>query len=347
MQPKNLLSRRLGAGTLGTYLPTRLTDGYVEAASSSSLVVVKGRGGIDLVPRLRALGVESPVILDPAEYEPLPAGRPRSTMAWAEEQRRLQVAALVSPGAYLTVSNHSRWAQLIGGETAWCAAQVDEAYVSVSVHTDALLQSPQGLAGLLASVGHPVWLSLAHSNDPLAKLGAVPALVEILGLVPRVALARSDVGAVGAAAHGAELVSIGVSSTTRHVGTSGGRRRVSNQPSVFVPTLLEWKKPEVLLGWAQRDVDILHDLVCLESCCEGAPLTRFADPAAEAEVTRHNMTALTAIHRSVVDVETPDRRRAKFSSLVGHASFQADRLAHMIPGIRPSPQIRQWRDLAP
>lgn len=121
---------------------------------------------------------------------------------------------------------------------------------------------------------------------------------------------------------------------------------MSGQPSIFVPTLLDWKKPEVLLGWVQRDADIEYDLLCMESCCEGAPLTRFADPAAAQDVVRHNMAALSAIHESVVAIEEPAGRRAKFASLVGHASFQADRLAHMIPGVRPSAQIRQWRDLA-
>lgn len=346
MQPTDLLRRGLSAGTLGTYLPTRLTDEYVDAALVATLVVVKGSGGIDLVSQVRERGVNAPILLDPAEYEPRRSKRPRRSVSWREEQARIGAVGFVSPGAFLATDNASAWQQLIDREADWCRTSPDAGYLSVCVATDALLACGEQLGELLLGAGLPVWLSLAHSNDPLAKSGAVRSLVRLLQAVPRISLMRSDVAAIGAVAHGAELGSIGVSSTTRHVSTGGGGGAMSGQPSVFVPTLLDWKKPEVLLGWVQRDADVEYDLVCLEACCEGLPLTRFADPALASHVVRHNMAALSAVHESVIGIDEPDGRTRKFASLVGHASFQADRLADQIPGIRPSYQIKQWRDLA-
>lgn len=338
-----LTSTGLSTDSLGLYLNTMPTIDHLEIASSSSFVVLKGEKGARLAGQIRD-ETQVPIILDPCGYEP--KRRAPLDDHWRDRQTMANVAQYVSLGVYLHQLNRDQWLGLVTAEANWCRTMMpSQASVAVAIHTDSLISHHGELAAILAGTGLPVWLTLANSNDPLSKLRSVAALVNLLDTVPDISLMRTDVAALGAAACGARLVSIGATTTVRHVSTGGGGSIQSNEPTVFVEELLDWKKPTKLLGWVQREPDVERELVCSRSCCEGESVLRFRDPAEYGGITKHNLTSLRELHGEIVAVGDLSKRRDKFFSMAGHAIYQSEFLADTIPGVKPSQQIRQWAAL--
>jgi hypothetical protein len=200
------------------------------------------------------------------------------------------------------------------------------------------------LIDIFGAVDCEIWLTLSHRNDPLSLDRSVLALVDLVRAVPKVALMRSDVAAIGALAFGATSSCIGLIPSLRHSPDGGGG--IGNDiPVVFVRTLLSFKKGDLLQAWVQRDADVENDLRCPEWCCENASLVRFADPALAGLAVLHNMVSLRAVIDDVLDVAAGPLRQKKFLSLAKIADYQHDRLRQYVDTIKAESQLRQWARL--
>lgn len=341
-----LLTPALDASTIGWYLPPSLDVGLLkEATNTAPFLVVKGRTGVKQAHELSRLGVQPTIVLDPAENEAKKILASKSVRTgWVEIETGVNAAALVSPGTYLySAMSQTEAAQVLKAERDWVAEAGGHGFAAVCVDAHYLRDRGTELVDLVESLDCDVWLTLSHANDPFSLLGTVTALVELVTACPRVALMRSDMAGLGAAAFGSLLTSIGLSGSVRHSPAGGGGVR-TEIPVVFVRTLQSFRKADTLAGWVQRDADIEYDLRCLDWCCEGGSLLRYADPAMAREALVHNMVSVRAVVDEVMELD-PSERARKFVALAKHAWFQHERLSDAVAGIRAEPQLRQWAEL--
>lgn len=330
-------------GAVGWYLPTTFNPALLkDAVESSPFLVMKGKGGAKQLDDLARLSLHPTVFLDPAQNEAKKVIKATSIrMGWAELQSHLKVAGLVSPGAYLyPAQTKQELARVVRAERAWVAETGSDGFCAICVDADFLRSRTPELVKQLASLDCRVWLTLSHRNDPLSLQGSVAALVDVVRACPNVALMRTDIAGVGAVAFGAAMASIGLSGGMRH-SPDGGGGAGNDIPVVFSRTLQSFKKTNVLEGWVQRDADILYDLNCLEWCCEGGSILRYADPALAFETAIHNMVSLRAVAEEVMGLDA-SARAAKFVALARTAWFQHERLSDSIDTIKAEPQLRQW-----
>lgn len=331
-------------GQVGWYVPPSLPDDELAVVlDTAGVAVFSGANGFALARRARTLRPDAHVLVDPAGY------RLVLDSAASSHEAQLYAASVgfVSPGfrfdqgTPLTVVQERFDAQVrwFDGSRGW---------VSVSVDGHVLRDRTDELVELFNSTTHPIWLVLAASNDPLGLVGAVPALVRILGQVgARVTLARSDVAAIGGMAHGAASASIGLTPTYRHdgLGGGGGGGGAARLPSVFCPALLAWKRVDTLALWAQYHEHLLLRLACPHSCCVGQPITRFEDPRLGGDLLRHNLVSVRETIDQVMGAD-PHRRPALFHSLCSSAVFDFEWIKSEVPGDVGIPrQLQSWVDL--
>jgi len=333
----------ISRGAVGWYLPTTFDPALLkDAVASSPFLVMKGKGGAKQLDDLAQLSLHPTVFLDPAQNEAKKVIKATSVRTgWAELQGHLKVAGLVSPGAYLyPAQTKPELARVVRAEQAWVDDADGDGFCALCVDADFLRHRTSELIKQFRPLDCGVWLTLSHRNDPLSLQGTVAALVELIQACPNVALMRTDVAGVGAVAFGAAMASIGLSGGMRH-SPDGGGGAGNDIPVVFSRTLQSFKKTNVLQGWVQRDADILHDLNCLEWCCAGGSILRYADPALAFETAIHNMVSLRAVAEEVMGLHG-SARAAKFVSLARTAWFQHERLSDSIDTIKAEPQLRQW-----
>ena len=163
---------------------------------------------------------------------------------------------------------------------------------------------------------------LAASFDPLAAAGAVNGLRVLLDLAVRggrrVELLRSDVTAIGFAALGGSLGTIGINTATRHHGLGIRRSRQAQQdyeerhrsPYVFVPALLSWHRGTELGALTPFDGAGITRCDC--PVCGGRDLLRFDQlhlPTVPAAIRReamlHDLHCCIALARRVLTSADP------------------------------------------
>ena len=98
------------------------------------------------------------------------------------------------------------------------------------------------LTDALTSVVRPVAVVLADRADPLADGRAVMGLRWLAARLHHLSILRSDHGALGAVAFGADHASIGLTTSTRHFAASGMKpfRLLDDSARLFVRQLLDW-----------------------------------------------------------------------------------------------------------
>jgi hypothetical protein len=184
----------------------------------------------------------------------------------------------------------------------------------------------EGLATLLSRLevlDQPVALALADPNDPLQHPGAVRGLATVAGATADLMMLRTDMGALGAIAHGATAAAIGTGTSVRHfVPTDqrpgGGRTGV---PNVFVERLLDFRNCELLAGLPAR-----FRPTCALNCCHGAPLDRFLLTHDVAGARVHNLCSLAGVADQLLDVAGP-HRPALWKAMTLEAAVAAQRIA--------------------
>jgi hypothetical protein len=314
-------------------------------AEASDGIVVRGDSGVQTAFRLRQMGWQGRLWLDPAVYE-RPSVESDQTLfgdRWAVIQIELEVADRISPGSFVPAADRAALRQAISRERRW----LDDSgggRLSLALHSAWLTSDTQFVVDELLRQDGAVALALADPNDPLGGAGAVEGLVTFTRELPDLVLLRCDIGALGAVANGARQGAIGTSTMVRHAvppGKSGGGVPGDRTPSVFVPALLSFKLGS-FLDQLPREAAPTCDL----ACCLGSRLSRFNDVRTTAEARVHNRLAIQTAIDAVLQ-RPPAERPAAFRSLCQQAVYEADALSALARRqIPPSRQLLAWSTLS-
>ena len=304
------------------------------AANLADKLTIAGPKGPAAADRLRASGFDSPILFDGTGYDSR-QNLPRPDV-WVDRQRRVEAACHLLPGVFLpwdkdcseafvgVVQEQSRIAADLG---ATMLLAIDARWIGK--RTDVVVDT-------LRSTDQAVALVLAHRADPLSVGGAVNGLRRIASQVRQLSVLRSDHGAIGALAFGADHASIGLTTATRHYATAKmrPRRRPGSSARIFVSRLFDWFLVSDIAGWTAAG----EDVICHLECCDGRSLDRFIDSGLD--VNWHNLNALTEVADYVLNADLADRRslfldecRAA-TSRYGLAGFKGPE--------NPKPQLTGW-----
>lgn len=275
-----------------------------QSAGLADAVTIAGPKGPTAVRELRDSGFSGAALFDGTGYKrtDLPP-----VASWIDEQRRAGADRLLLPGVFLPWDkDYTLFLVTTVREQARVAADLDATMV-VAVEAHWIAKRVELLTDVLRAADRPIAVVLAHRADPLSLGGAVGGLRWMSGRVPGLSVLRSDHGAIGAVAFGADHASIGLSTTNRHFATSAmkARRLPGGSSRLFVRQLLDWFRASEVAGWSAAGADI----TCRLRCCNGASLARFLDD--DLDATWHNMVALADFADFVLDAD-PDDRRVEF-----------------------------------
>ncbi len=335
-----------GRRTIQFYVSHGTCQADIElAARLTGGLIFRGEKGAGRAHKLRATGWDGRMWLDPADYErahsrvdhlPLWGGDP-----WTVEQRILGVVEPLSPGTYVHALDRIGLNAALDRESAWVSS-AGGGRVSLALHGRWLTSDLAWLVRRVAGQAIPLSLAFADSNDPLSRRGAVAGLVRLLDVVDNVMVVRSDIGALGALAHGAFATAVGTGTSVRHVvppeRSAGGGR--TGMPSVFVKQLMDWKLPVVLARLPRKLIPR-----CDLRCCRGQPLDRFGFAAPVSDARVHNLISIAAAAQDLLSTP-PNLRAQAFRVTCRGAVHEAARLE--LRGGAPfeiSSQVAAWAQL--
>lgn len=293
-------------------------------------VTLQGLHGLKVARALHRAGELAGVDLDPAAY--LARGRPKAPVVegqlgfdldlpdfdWVSEQAELGLSVVRTAGPRLRV-----------GQVDELRAELDREYpvpVSVTLVLDGgwLGSKHSGvLAEQLRAADRDVSLVLGAPVDPIDSSLKVAGLRRLLRWSSRTGrrleLLRTGPIGIPAVAAGARLASIGMSTSTRHLGGPLARRadgvRRQRSPQVFVPRLLHWQRGDAIGGLRGAG---LTDCGCPACGRAGAGLQRFdvsydsAVPTPVRNAAReHDSHALSEVVRGVIAAPDPKEELAR------------------------------------
>ncbi len=305
----------------------------VSAAEMADSITIAGTKGPEVAKRLRDAGLQGPILFDGTAYKEDIELQPE---AWVRQQVGAGAARVLLPGGFIPWDKDfdTVFSDIVR-EQGHIAADLD-AMMLIAADVRGVAKRTQLVVDALQSTGQGVALVLAHRADPLSIAGAVPGLRRVASKVDGLFQLRGDHGVIGSAAFGAEHVSIGLMTSTRHYATSamGARRRPGSSARLFVRPLLDWFLASDVAGWTAAGGNVN----CFLPCCDGKSLSRFFDP--DLDATWHNMNALADFADYVLNAEPVDRpvvfleacRSA--ASQYGLAGFQGPE--------NPKPQLTSW-----
>lgn len=305
----------------------------ISAGSLAHTITIAGPGGPAAAVRLRASGFEAPILFDGTGYarNDLP-----SPDIWISQQANVGASRYLLPGIFVPWDKNCDDTFEVAVQEQSSIASDLGATMLLAVDARWIAKRTEVVVDSLQSTDQAVALVLAHRADPLSVGGAVPGLRRISQRVSRLTILRSDHGAIGALAFGAEHAAIGLTTTTRHYATAAmrARRRPGLASRVFVSSLFDWFLADDIAGWTAAGSDVVCDL----QCCGGLSLAQFIDP--DLDVNWHNMHALAHAADYVLGADTFDRPRLfleqcrRAVSLYGLAGFKGPE--------NPKPQLTSW-----
>ena len=303
------------------------------AADLVGAVTVAGPKGPEAIRRQRDLGLDCSVLFDGVGYAdgdvPAPAD-------WVAVQRAAGADRSLLPGVLLDWDRNDNTAfLLVVGEQSRIARDLD-ATPLLAMDARWIARKPEVVINALKSADQPVALVLAHRGDPLSEPRAVQGLRRVVQQVKRVSLLRSDHGAIGALAFGADHAAVGLTASTRHYAPPAARawRRPGQSARLFVRPLLDWFLASDVAGWTAAG----DAIVCNLPCCHGQSLSRFLDP--DLDANWHNMNALADLADYVIDAPKSDRA-SEFLSQCRSATKWYD-LAGFNGPEKPKAQLTGW-----
>lgn len=270
------------------------------AADLVGAVTVAGPDGPEVIRRQRDLGLDCSVLFDGMGYAGTRVPAPAD---WVTMQRAAGAAHSLLPGVFLDWDRNDNTAFLLAvDEQSRIARDLGVAQL-FAIDVRWIARKPEVVIDALQSAYQPVALVLVHRDDPLSESRAVQGLRRLVQQVSRVSLLRSDHGAIGALAFGAEHASVGLTTSTRHYTppTKRAWRGPGQSARLFVRPLLDWFLASHVAGWTAAGKAI----VCNLTCCHGQSLARFLDPDLDADW--HNMNALTDLADYVINAPKSDR----------------------------------------
>ena len=269
-------------------------------ADLADAVTIAGPAGPERFRRLRDSGLEVPVLFDGRGY--VPGEKEIDPEDWVMRQLRAGSARPLLPGIYLSWdTDNSEFAASVQEQSRIASAL--GAGILIALDSRWLARKTELTIEALRSADAPVALVLAHRADPLSPKNAVQGLRRLASRMDSLSLHRSDHGAIGALAFGAEHASIGLTTTTRHYAPPPMRpwRRHSPSARIFIRRLLDWFLASEVAGWTAAGKDI----ICPLPCCKGMNLARFDDP--DLDATWHNMNALADFATYICNATASDR----------------------------------------
>lgn len=286
-------------------------------ATRAGGIVLSGRRGLRTAGRIRALGYDGVLLLDPAEYasgpeQPGDAALFAAQPNWVAEQQRASVSALLTPCRVIPVGHGRELGRFIN-EGNRLAARADLPTMTVLALPRSWLLPPH-LDELLRAVGKshsPLALALGDSNDPLGTEAAIHGLLQILAAAPSSGLIRTDIAALGALAHGALFGAIGLGTTHRHFvppSKRAGGNRQDRSVRLFVRSLLSFKTAAHLASVAGRDRSGTLNCPCDE--CDGKSLERFEDDRLRPLARIHDVLSWGALADHILSFKASSRKGA-------------------------------------
>jgi hypothetical protein len=303
-------------GVVGAYVGAGDVAFVRRVRRTAGRVTLSGKNGMAILDTLARDGDLVGVDLDPAGY----LKRESDQLAlfaedWTSRQRDLGLSIVRSQGRYVPRADQEA---LKSAMTEPVGADVVRV---VSLH-EAWLRPPD-LEVLLRAVrvcDDDLAFVLASAMDPLAKLGAVDGLAELLVTAMaggrRVEALRMDVSALGFVVLGGALGAIGLSTSGRHHGLpmrpsqANSYRARQSSPLVFVPELVCWQRGTALGSLAPVAGAGITDCNCAP--CAGRSLLRFdrdastqAPPAMREDAQAHDLATWSRLAREILDAEDP------------------------------------------
>ena len=281
---------------------TRWPEDAWAAASLADKLMIAGPKGPTAADRLRASGFDSRILFDGTGYARQDLPPPDE---WVDRQRRAEAACYLLPGIFLRWDKDSSDAFTADVQEQSRIARDLDATMLLAIDARWIARRTDLVVDTLCSTGQAVALVLADRADPLSGGGAVPGLRRIASRVGQLSVLRSDHGAIGALAFGADHASVGLATGTRHFAEADtGARRIPGPSSrVFVRSLLDWFLADQIAGWTAAGSDV----ECYLQCCNGRSLARFIDP--DLDVNLHNMNALADVAEYVLNADPAERAR--------------------------------------
>ena len=323
--------------TFSIYVPAlrcvRSPHVVAAAAGLVGAVTVAGPEGPAVIRRQRDLGLDCSVLFDGLGYADRDVPTPAN---WVAVQRAAGAARRLLPGVFLDWDRNDNTAFLLAADEQSRIARDLDATQLFAIDVRWIARKPEVVIDALMSANQPVALVLVHRGDPLSEPRAIQGLRRVVKQVNRMFLLRSDHGAIGALAFGAEHASVGLTTSTRHYAppAKGARRRPGQSARLFVRPLLDWFLASDVAGWTAAGEAIVCDL----PCCHGQSLARFLDPDLDADW--HNMNALAALADYVINAPKSDRA-SEFLSQCRSATKWYD-LAGFKGPEKPKAQLTGW-----
>lgn len=287
-------------------------------------VTLQGKNGLRLVKELDRAGELFGVDLDPAVYaswkkadEQLSLDLDIPSTDWVRTQADLGLPVIRTAGQRIQV-----------GRADEIRAELEKVYPVPVVTVLALDNGWLGqrhidtLLTLVEAADRDIALVLAAKFDPLdsgPKISGLHALLDWSKRTGRrLELLRTDHVGLPAVTVGASLASIGLTTSTRHLGLPLRRKERDeyeerqHSPLVFVPRLLHWQRGKVLNGLSLWGGAGVTDCSCSPCSRAGTDLLRFAQvftgpvptPLTKA-IREHDAHALSELARSILDSPNP------------------------------------------
>ncbi|MEV0229319.1 hypothetical protein [Nonomuraea sp. NPDC050786] len=268
-------------------------------------IVVSGGQALSAVSLHKEELAQRPVMVDRRRYAGAkrPSGTTLFTQSWIQTQRQMRLPVVLTDSGYVGRADRSALVAILE-QTVRAGTEVTAVLpLSASWLAD---DEVKHLIGEINQHRVPVALVLEHTADPLATQWAVRGLKHLLEQArPAVSLLCTDLSGIGALAHGAAWVAVGVTSSLRHLYPAdrpGPPYGTLPTKYAIVPRLLSFMRVErILEGWAhtQQHDDLVEDLwrcACAE--CGNRTMDRFAT-CADVSLAAHNASVLDDLQQQV------------------------------------------------
>lgn len=249
---------------------------------------------------------------------------------WLQAQDDLGLSFLTLDGGYIVDGDWDGIGRLLDAGAAGKQRFGDRVHVDLAIDAKMLRHSPGRIVDLIGQSGCRVTLKLGHRTDPLARRDTVAALVQVLAANNRVSLGRTDLAGVGALAVGADHVSVGTTTSLRHVfpptkKSGGGGRNVDF--ALIVPRALQFRQHVRVLEAIAADPDNPR-WVCLCGPCGGRSLERIRT---EQQAWEHSLSVVFDRANTMSALPTRAARIRHWSERCAYADFENRELRDEMP----------------
>lgn len=216
---------------------------------------------------------------------------------WVKTQRELGLSALLTDSPYVPAGEHAALTRVLSEARDLGS----DAVAVLPLHVDWLRKDVATLIEAINAKEIPVALVLEHTGDPLGIQPAVAGLATLLAeATNKVALMRSDLSVIGAAAFGATFGAVGATTSLRHLyprkDESSG---FSPKPgiSALVPRSLAYRKLDKIATAAAINEGNQERWSCECRACYGRPLSWIVD---EVGAYRHSIASIARLGEHVL-----------------------------------------------